>query len=88
MEVVKDGYPDPNAWNLESDYYDSKSSPENPRWFMVDVRFVKKFKKMISLPEIREVKALKDMLVVQTGSRLSITPVSKKEWDTILQLAE
>ena len=87
MEIVKDGYPDPNAWNLESDYFDSKSTPDNPRWFMVDVRFVEKFKDIISLNELKQIPSLQEMQVVRPGSRLSITPVTNKEWKTILSLA-
>jgi predicted RNA-binding protein with PUA-like domain len=86
IEIVKEGYPDFNAWNLESEYFDSKSTPENPRWYMVDVRFVKKFKRMITLTELKQNKSLHNMQVVKTGSRLSITPVTAKEWNVILTL--
>ena len=84
MEIVKAGYPDPSAWNPESKYYDPKSSPENPRWFMVDVHFVKKFKHIITLGELKKHPALDNMQVARRGNRLSITPVTKEEWKIIL----
>ena len=87
MEVVRNGYPDFTSWDKKSEYYDPSSSKENPRWFMVDVRFVKKFKRMITLDEIKQHAILKTMLVAQRGNRLSITPVSEKEWEIILSLA-
>lgn len=83
MEIVKAGYPDNSAQNPESKYYDPKSTPENPRWFMVDVRFVKKFNRMITLEELKKHPMLENMLVTRTGSRLSITPVAPEEWETI-----
>ena len=87
MEVVKAGYPDHSALDSQSDYYDPKSSPEHPIWYMVDVRFVKKFKQIISLDEIKRQPALKDMLINRKGNRLSITPVTPAEWRCLLQLA-
>jgi predicted RNA-binding protein with PUA-like domain len=86
VEIVKAGYPDFSALNPESKYYDPKSTTENPRWFMVDVRFEKKFKHFITLEEIKQNPALDKMVVVRKGSRLSITPVTEKEWKTILKM--
>lgn len=86
MEIVKAAYPDPSSWNLESDYYDPKSSPENPRWLMVDVKFLKKFPRMLTLDEIKQNPFLKDMLITRKGNRLSITPVTAKEWEMILKM--
>jgi predicted RNA-binding protein with PUA-like domain len=88
MEVVKAGYPDFSAWNLESDHFDPKSTVENPRWFMVDVRFVQQFEQMISLHELKKHRALENMLVLRAGSRLSITPVTAQEWQYIITLAK
>ncbi len=85
-EVVKAAYPDPSSWDDKSKYFDPKSSPENPRWFMVDVRFMEKFKKIMTLDEIKNNPALKDMVVARRGNRLSITPVKKDEWETITSL--
>jgi predicted RNA-binding protein with PUA-like domain len=83
IEVVKAGYPDHTQFNPESKYYDPKSTPENPRWFLVDVRFVKKFDRMFTLEELKEHPLLENMVVIRRGSRLSITPVTKEEWKVI-----
>jgi len=87
MEVVKEAYPDFTAFDPDSKYYDPKSTKDNPRWFMVDIRFKKKFKSIIPLSELKETPVLKDMQLLRKGNRLSIMPVSKKDWDTILKLA-
>lgn len=87
MEIVKKGYPDSNAWNPKSKYFDPKSTPEKPLWFMVDVRFIKKFKRIITLDELKKHPGLANMLVNRRGNRLSITPVTQEEWDIILNLA-
>jgi len=86
MKVAKEAYPDHTALNPEGKYYDSKSSEDNPRWFMVDVAFVKKFKRTISLAELKEQKALVDMPLVRKGNRLSIMPVGESEWEYILNM--
>ena len=80
MEIVKEAYPDVTAWDDTSPYFDPKSPKDHPRWLMVDVKFVKKFPKMITLEEIKNHPQLKNMLVTRKGNRLSITPVSEKEW--------
>jgi len=85
-KVVKESYPDFTSWDPESNYYDPKSSEENPRWFMVDVKFVKKFKRTISLAELKADPALEDMPLVQKGSRLSIMPITEQQWEYILSL--
>ncbi len=84
VEIVREAYPDFTAWDPESKYYDPKSDPENPRWFMVDVRFVRKLKRVISLQELRAQPELQDMKVVQKGCRLSITPVTEAQWQHVL----
>ncbi len=83
VQVVKGAYPDHTAWDPESSYYDTKSSPENPRWLMVDVKFVKKYKEVLSLQKLRQVAGLEDMVLLQKGSRLSIQPVSEAQWAII-----
>jgi predicted RNA-binding protein with PUA-like domain len=83
LEVVKAGYPDPSALNPDSKYYDPKSTVDNPRWFMVNVKFIKKFDRIISLDELKQHPLLENMVVTRRGSRLSITPVSKEEWKII-----
>ncbi len=86
MQVVKEGYPDFTSWNPESKYYDPKSTEENPRWFMVDIKFKRKLKRTITLNELKEHPGLEEMALVRRGNRLSIMPVSEQEWDIILDL--
>jgi predicted RNA-binding protein with PUA-like domain len=86
MEVVKEGYPDHTAFDPEAKYYDPKSDPDKPRWFMVDVKFKKKLKRTISLAELKETPQIEDMPLVRKGNRLSIMPVTKEQWDFILTM--
>ena len=88
MKVIRETYPDHTAFDPDDPHFDPKSDPEKPRWEMVDVAFVEKFARTISLAELREAAPLKEMLVVRRGNRLSITPVTAKEWKTILRLAK
>ena len=85
-KVVKEGYPDFTAFDSGQKYYDEKSNPDNPRWFMVDVKYQRKFKRIISLEELKQVAALKDMALVRRGNRLSIMPVTEKQWNIICEL--
>jgi len=87
MEIVREGYPDHTAFLSNEKYFDAKSNPDNPRWFMVDVRFKKKFKMPVALKALKEEKALTQMRLVQRGNRLSILPVTTKEWKHILKMA-
>lgn len=84
VEIVKNGYPDDSAWNPKSKYFDPKSTPQKPLWFMVDVKFVKKFDRIIALDELKTNRKLQTMQVTRRGNRLSITPVSKEEWHVIV----
>lgn len=86
MTVHKEGYADHTAFDPEDKHYDPKSDPDNPRWFYVDVKYKRKLKRTISLSEMREHKALANLKLLHKGNRLSIMPVSKKEWDYILKL--
>jgi len=86
-EVASEAYPDHTAFDPASKYYDPKSKEENPRWMMVDVKFIKKFPKTVSLREIKTVSELSDMRLVQKGNRLSIMPVEKREFDIISKMA-
>lgn len=86
-KVVKESYVDHFAFDKNSKYFDPKSKKDNPRWFMVDVKLVKKFKEIVGLPEIKDTKSLSDMVLVN-NSRLSVQPVAKKEYDTILKMAD
>ncbi len=83
IEIVKAGYPDTTAFNPDSKYFDEKSTRDNPRWFMVDVRFVEKFKRLITLDKLKAHPLLEKMAVNRRGNRLSITPVSTEEWKVI-----
>ncbi len=84
MKVVAEAHPDATQFDRKSPYLDPKATEAKPIWECVDVRFVKKFKRLITLEELRGMKALKDMVLLQRGSRLSVQPVSKKEFDTII----
>jgi predicted RNA-binding protein with PUA-like domain len=86
IKIVREAYPDFTAFDSEHKYYDPKSDPEQPRWFMVDVKLVRKLKRTIPLQELKEHKKLQDMRLLQRGSRLSILPVTKQQWDYILKL--
>ncbi len=83
MEIVKEAYADHTQFDPEEKYYDPKSKSENPRWLMVDVKFKEKFKNIISLQQLKANPKLEGMRLLQKGNRLSIMPVTKKEWDII-----
>lgn len=85
MEIVKEGYPDHTAQDESSKYYDPKATEEKPMWYMVDVKFIKKFPKVISLNDLRNIKGLEDMMVLQKGSRLSIQPVTSNQFEKIMR---
>jgi predicted RNA-binding protein with PUA-like domain len=86
IEIVKAGYPDRTAFDPKNHHYDPKSDPTKPRWYCVDVKLIRKFKRFITLTELKQHPALAQMRLLQKGSRLSITPVTEKEWEIILQL--
>jgi predicted RNA-binding protein with PUA-like domain len=88
MNVVKEGYPDPTAFDRKHDHYDPDSDPTEPRWFMVDVQLEQRLARVITLDELRKhaTKELKNMVLLRTGNRLSITPVEPAEWKFILSL--
>ena len=88
MQVVKEGYPDPTAFDPKHHHYDPQSSADNPRWMMVDVKLVKKFKKPVFLAELRKNPKLKNMKILQKGNRLSVTSVTQKEWECILEMSQ
>ena len=87
VRVVKESYPDFTAWDKKSKYYDAKNKKEDPRWFMVDVKFLRKFPRVVTLKEMRQHSFLSDMRLLQKGNRLSIMPVEKKHWDYIINLS-
>ena len=83
-KVASKPYPDPTQFDPDAKYYDAKSDPENPRWILVDVAYVKKLKRTITLTEIKARPELGDMVLTRKGNRLSIMPVTGDEWDVIL----
>ncbi len=85
-EVCALAYPDHTAWDSASDYFDAGSTPEQPRWFMVDVRFVATFPRVLALDELRRLPELEDMLLFHR-SRLSVQPVSAEHFARIVALA-
>lgn len=85
-EIVRAAYPDPSAFDPESSYYDAKSTPDDPRWFSVDVKWKKAFKTYVHLKDLKANPALKEMLVVRRGQRLSIQPVKKREFEVVSEM--
>lgn len=85
MKVVKAGYPDRSALNPDSKYYDPKASDAEPRWYGVDVEFVEKFKRPITLAQLRSLKGLEDFQLLAKGNRLSILPVAEKYYKLITE---
>jgi len=83
-EVSREAYPDFTAWDPHSKYADPASTPDKPRWFMVDVKFVRKLKRVIPLEELKTHPALQEMPLLQRGSRLSVQPVTREQWEYIL----
>lgn len=83
MQVVREGYPDFTAFDPESKYFDPKSDPANPRWIMVDIKFVRNLKRLISLTELKQYDELAGMQLLRKGNRLSITPVTEEQWSFI-----
>jgi predicted RNA-binding protein with PUA-like domain len=88
VEIVREGYPDPTAFQRGHHHYDPESDPATPRWFMVDVRLVRKLKRMITLEELRAHAPgkLRDLRLLKRGNRLSVLPVSTSNWKFILSL--
>ncbi len=84
-EVTRKGYPDHSAFDENDDHFDPKSKPENPTWYMVDVKAVEKFTHFVSLPELRALPELAEMSLFKRN-RLSVTPVQRMEFDVIRKL--
>ena len=85
-EVVREAYPDTAAFDPKSKYHDAASTPEKPRWFMVDVGFVERFAAEVGLPLLREQPELEGMELLRKGSRLSVQPVAKEHFDHVVRL--
>ena len=86
-EVASESYPDETQFDPESPYYDEKSRRERPRWYLVDVKLVRKTRPL-PLAEMRQTPAIASMQVLRRGNRLSITPVTPEEWAEVLELLE
>lgn len=86
-EVVREAYPDFTAFDPKDKHYDPKSSPEKPLWYMVDVKFVRAARSIISINRLKTIPGLKNMLLFRR-SRLSVQPVTPEEWEIILGLPE
>lgn len=87
-EVVKEAYPDHTQFDPESHYYDPKSSPDNPRWVMVDVKFIEKFPDVLALKKIKTMPEISEVGLVKKGHRLSIMPVNEQEFSALLAAAK
>jgi predicted RNA-binding protein with PUA-like domain len=85
-EVVREGYPDPTAFDATSPYYDPKSTIDNPRWFRVDIKLKDKFPQILSLAALRENPKLASFTLLQKGNRLSVMPLTAEQWQTIIKM--
>lgn len=85
--VVGEPYPDPTQFDEKSEYYDPKSKPENPRWWLTDFDYVGKFAEMLTLESMKADGVLSEMVVCQRGTRLSITPVEALHFKRVCKLA-
>jgi predicted RNA-binding protein with PUA-like domain len=89
VEVVRAGYPDETAFDPASPYYDPTSTPDQPRWYRVDVRFVRQLRRPITLAELKQhSEALSDLALLRRGNRLSVLPVTAQQWAFILTLED
>ncbi len=87
-EVAKGGYPDASAFDPDDSHYDPKSRREDPTWFVVDVKGVERFRRIIPLEELRRTPGLENMTLLKKGSRLSVQPVTAAEWKIIVDMAK
>lgn len=88
MKIVSEPYPDSTAFDPNAHYYDPKSDPKNPRWYLVDVAYIRHLNRFLSLDLLRQQPELKSLPLVQKGSRLSIMPIDTDQWNFILSLEE
>lgn len=86
VKIVATAYPDHTARDPRNEHYDPRSTPDKPLWYMVNVKLVRELKRTVSLSSIKACAALKKMRLVQRGNRLSVMPVTAREWQTILDL--
>ncbi len=86
-EVVAAAHPDSTQFDRKSEYYDGTSKREDPKWWCVDVGYVRTFPRLITLEELRAIPALAFMPLLRKGQRLSVQPVSPQEWRAVERLA-
>jgi len=87
-KVCREAYPDDTSWDPDNEHFDPQSSKDNPRWFMVDIQLDQVFAEPIPLEQLRKMPQLKQMELLRRGSRLSVQPVRKAEFDAITRLAQ
>jgi predicted RNA-binding protein with PUA-like domain len=87
-DVAREAYPDHTQFDATSDYFDARSDPKDPRWYMVDLRAREPLRRPVTLGELRGTPGLERMTLLQKGSRLSVQPVSADEWRIVLDIAE
>ena len=87
-EVVREAYPDFTAFDKTSEYYDRKSTPERPLWYMVDVQIVAPLERPVTLTEMRNEPRLVGMALLKRGQRLSVQPVTEHEWKIVIELSK
>jgi len=86
-EVAREAYPDDTAFDPADKHYDPKSDPEDPTWYMPDIKFVRRLPRMVTLRELQGRPELDGLMLTRKGNRLSVTPVSKMHFDFIVGLA-
>ncbi|MEC8926977.1 MAG: EVE domain-containing protein [Candidatus Thermoplasmatota archaeon] len=84
--ICREGYPDHTAQDSESNYFDAKATPENPRWVMVDIEPVEAMENIVTLPDMRENSALEGMPLLAKGSRLSVQPVPPEHFAEVRRM--
>ena len=87
-KVASKSYPDPTAFDPKDKHFDPKSDPKNPRWFLVDVKYVRKFKRTVSLTELKSHPELAEFQLVKRGNRLSVMPVPDDAWAFVIELEQ
>lgn len=86
-QITKTAFPDPTQFDTKSDYYDAKSTKDNPRWSCVEVSYLEAFPRLVSLDDLRQSSDLKSLLILRPGNRLSVTPVTAAEFRAIKKCA-
>lgn len=87
-EVASEPYPDPTQFIPEERYFDAKSDPTNPRWILVDIKYIAHLEHPVTLPQLKQAPGLEEMEVTRKGSRLSIQPVTEKEWEIVHKMSK